>query len=366
MEKETDSENEAPIDKDMLDIYSDYLISSFSQATATGLSRMLDGGIVHDKVTQFLSEREYTSKDLWRAVKTTLRLIETEDGAIIIDDSVEEKQYTDENEIVAWHFDHCQGRSVKGINIVSCAYHNLKGTIPLAFEIVKKDSQTTDEKTGETKRKSSKTKNEIMREMVLRQIKNQIKFKYALADSWFASIETIKFIIDHKKHFVFALKDNRLFAPTKRDAINGVFQRVDTLNLKEGEAIDGFLKDFSKKIRVVKQVFTNKDGSKGTLYLVTSDTNLTGAEIISIYQKRWSIEEYHKSIKSNAYFAKSPTRTKITQNNHFFGSIFAFFKLEKLKMEIDCNHFALKSRLYIKALQASFKELRQLQAQALA
>jgi hypothetical protein len=50
--------------KDELELYTDYLISNSGYATATGLSSMLDGAVSHDKVTRFLSEREYTSKDL--------------------------------------------------------------------------------------------------------------------------------------------------------------------------------------------------------------------------------------------------------------------------------------------------------------
>lgn len=101
----------------MLDLYTDYLLCSFSQTTATGLSSMLDGSISHDRVTRFLSEKDYTNKDLWKIVKPYIREIEKEDGYFIIDDTVQEKRYTDENDTVAWHFDHTVGRSVKGVNI---------------------------------------------------------------------------------------------------------------------------------------------------------------------------------------------------------------------------------------------------------
>jgi len=38
----------------MLDLYTDYLICSFGQASATGLARLLDDDISHDSVTRFL------------------------------------------------------------------------------------------------------------------------------------------------------------------------------------------------------------------------------------------------------------------------------------------------------------------------
>lgn len=56
-------------DKQMLDIYSDYLLASFSYTTATGSSRLTEGEISHDQVTRFLSSKMKTSKDLWLLVK---------------------------------------------------------------------------------------------------------------------------------------------------------------------------------------------------------------------------------------------------------------------------------------------------------
>ena len=51
-----------------LDRYNDYLTVTFGYATATGLSQLLDGSISHDAVSRFLSEREYTPKDLWKLI----------------------------------------------------------------------------------------------------------------------------------------------------------------------------------------------------------------------------------------------------------------------------------------------------------
>lgn len=44
-----------PAKYQILDLYSDYLLSSFGQTTATGLVRLLEGEISHDQVTLMLS-----------------------------------------------------------------------------------------------------------------------------------------------------------------------------------------------------------------------------------------------------------------------------------------------------------------------
>ena len=92
----------------LLDLYSDYLISAFGQTTATGLSAVLNGEISHDQVQRSLAGEQHTSVDLWWIAKPHVRKIESEDGVAIVDDSIAEKTYTDENAIICWHYDHAQ------------------------------------------------------------------------------------------------------------------------------------------------------------------------------------------------------------------------------------------------------------------
>ncbi len=59
----------------LLDLYSDYLISSFGQTSATGLSRLTDGVVSHDQVTRFLSEPKKTGADLWPKVDSLVKTL---------------------------------------------------------------------------------------------------------------------------------------------------------------------------------------------------------------------------------------------------------------------------------------------------
>ena len=98
------------MNKQLLETYTDYLMSSFSYTTATGLSVISNGKISHDKVTRFLSSEDFSPSGLWELIKSTVREIQSEEGVIIIDDTIEEKPITDENEIICWHYDHSKGR----------------------------------------------------------------------------------------------------------------------------------------------------------------------------------------------------------------------------------------------------------------
>ena len=115
--------------------------------------------------------------------------------------------------------------------------------------------------------------------MIAQCILNQLIFRYVLADSWFASVENMQYIEGENKYFIFDLKSNRL-AQLVADC----------------PAIP----------------------SKKNSWTSINDLNLSYNDFATIYKKRWSVEEYHKSIKQNASLTKSPTRTVKTQSNHSF------------------------------------------------
>ena len=347
--------------KQMLDIYSDYLIASFSQTSATGLSYLLNGEISHDQVTRFLSEDKKTAKDLWLIAKPLVKRIQSEKGVLIIDDSIQEKPYTDENDIICWHYDHSKQQNVKGINFVSCLYQNQAAALPIGFEIVSKTEKYIDKKTQKEKRRSSKTKNEMALEMTAQAIKNQVEFKYVLFDAWFSSVENIRIIKQkHKKDVICPIKSNRKVALSLADKKAGRWVVVSTLEVEENSELEIYLEGVEFPIKLVKQIFTNEDEKTCILYLISSDTTLSPDHMTTIYQRRWNVECYHKSLKQNVSLAKSPTQTEKTQTNHFYAALCGYIKLEMLKVETKTNHFALKTKLYINALHSAFQTLREL------
>ena len=233
---------------DMLDIYTDYLICQNKYATATGLSDMVDGEFSHDKVTRFLRLGDFDSKKLWTYVKPAVREREAQNGVLILDDSIEDKPYTDENEVNCWHYSHAVGDVVKGIHFLSC-----------------------------------------------------------------------------------------------EDVVHKIW-----------------LKGLTFPVQLLKKVFKNENGTTGTLYLVSNDMHCSAERLYEVYQKRWKIEEFHKSIKQNASLEKSPTKKVKTQCNHMYAAMIAYCKLEMLKFKTGLNHFAIKYKLIIRANQIAMQELKKM------
>lgn len=345
----------------LLDLYSDYLISSFGATTATGLAALLDGDISHDQITRFLASKDRTSADLWHLVKPYVRQMQSADGTLIVDDSIAEKPSTDENDLVCWHYDHSQDRQVKGINFMTALYHSQGVSLPVGFTLIAKTEVYLD-KEGTAKRRSPVSKNEYYRTMLQQAVDNQIPFRYVMNDVWYSSAENMRFVkhtLD--KDFIMPLKANRKVALSLADKLAGKYVRMDTLVLEPNTVREIYLEGVDFPLLLVKQVFVNEDGSSGVLYLVTSDTTLTYDGMTTLYRTRWYVEPYHKSLKQNASLAKSPTQTVTTQTNHFFASLCGYIKLELLKVATKQNHFALKTKLYVRAVQVAFDALRQLE-----
>lgn len=82
----------------------------------------------------------FGSRDRWLEEKQPLiRKYERLDSCLIFDDTIVEKSYTDENELICWNYDHFTGRNVKRINLLTAFYHvetDESVHIPVGYESV--------------------------------------------------------------------------------------------------------------------------------------------------------------------------------------------------------------------------------------
>lgn len=339
-------------------LYMDYLISSTQLTTCTGLSEVLDGAISHDKFTRLLSQGTFDSKSLWSQNKLTAQEISqsNEIKVLSFDDSIMAKPHTKENALNCWHYDHCSGRSVKGIQFLTALFNSQDMNVPVMMELIKKERITIDKK-GKQKRKSKISKNELFRTMVS-QCSSQLYIDYILADSWFSSSANLKHIIKNGVNFIIALKSNRLVALSEQDKQKGKWINIKSLDLEQIPK-GVWLKGFDFPLSLTRQVFKNGD-NVAYLYLISSDLNLSFKQVTTIYKKRWTVEQYHKEVKQITSIGKSPTKTVKTQSNHFYLAVMAYSKVEILKIRTKTNAFAMKNRIYYKALKSALSQIKQL------
>jgi hypothetical protein len=71
----------------------------------------------------------------------------------------------------------------------------------------------------------------------------------------------------------------------KKEASCGQFQRVDSLEWNDGVSRTVYLKAICFPVKLLKKIFTNEDGSSGTLYLICNDLILDADRMYEVYQK---------------------------------------------------------------------------------
>jgi hypothetical protein len=235
--------------------------------------------------------------------------------------------------------------------------------LPVAYELVIKTLRC-ELKDRKVCWRSERTKNEMFRDLFTICLRNQVAFTYVLCDSWYTNAENIKHILSANKQLIGTAKSNLEVAVSLEDKKAGKFVKISELSLELGLQ-QVYIRQLEQPVSLCKDIFINEDGRQALQYLLATDLSLTFQQVITTYQRRWGVEEYraanrHKSVKQNASATKAPLKTIATQANHLFASLCAYIKLERLKLAQGMNHFALKTKLYLKATQAAFKELQQL------
>jgi len=341
------------------ELYMDYLISSTKQTTCTGLSEVLDGSVSHDKFTRLLSNGNFDSRSLWKQGKVIAQEISRSRSIKVLsfDDSIMPKPHTKENALNCWHFDHCSGTNVKGVQFLTALFNTEDMNVPVMMELIKKENLSIDEKTGKHKRTSKVSKNELFRSMIT-QCSSHLDVDYVLVDSWFSSSANFNHIVACGMDFIMALKANRSVALSQEDKEKGKWTDIRSLKLEQVSK-KVWLKSVDFPLLLTRQVFKNGDDI-AYLYLISSDLSLSFEQVTTLYKKRWSVEQYHKEVKQITSFGKSPTKTVKTQSNHFYLSVMAYSKVEILKIRTKSNAFAMKDRIYYSALKHAMQQIKEL------
>ena len=177
--------------------YCQYLLSSQINYTLTNLADHLEQ-ISHDKINRYLKNEKLTPRLLWDNVKDLI--VADEDAYIIFDDTVVDKRFSEEIEIVRKQYSGNEHGIVRGIGIVSCIYVNPK---TLHFWVI--DYRIFNpENDGLTKIDHVKN---MLQGLVYQK---NLPFDMVLMDTWYAVKNLMLYIDSLDKVYYCPLKINRL------------------------------------------------------------------------------------------------------------------------------------------------------------
>jgi len=176
-------------------LYVKYLISMPVNCTcANNLAAHLEN-TSHDAINDYLRRERHTARRLFELAEPLIT--NKEEAYLVVDDSVLDKRHSRVIELVKRQYSGNVHGLVQGIGIFNLVHSDQDDYYPIDFRVYAPEAD-------------GKTKNEHFREMIRQAfLEKSIKARTVLFDSWYVSVENIKFIHRFNKIFVTTLKENR-------------------------------------------------------------------------------------------------------------------------------------------------------------
>ena len=283
----------------------------------------------HDKINRFLKGEKITPRLIWKNVES--QLILNESGYLIFDDTVLNKNFSFNIELVRRQYSGNAKKVIKGIGVVTCIYVNpvIDEFWIIDYRIYEPDND-------------GKTKLEHAQDMLLGAVRHkQIPFQGVLMDTWYATKKVMLLIESLDKHYYCPLKNNRQV--DESEGING-YQRVDSLDWNHEELTQGKIikiKGFPKEHKV--KLFRVEVSTHRTDYVVTNDLTQDSMEAThKICRFRWRIEQLHREGKQLTGWEKCQCRKARIQRNHIGCALLVWVRLKKLAIIHNSNVYQLK------------------------
>ena len=285
--------------------YIEYQIATVNNYTCTNLADHLDGAaaVSHDTISDFLATAKLTPRGLWHVTRPLLQ--DSPASYLVLDDSVQNKQYSKKIDLVKLQYSGAEHGLVRGIGVL-----NLLHTTGAGHAFYPIDYRVYDP-AGD-----GKTKNDHFREMLTRAFADKgIQARYILFDSWYASVDNLKYIHRQGRIFVTTLKSNRKVSLATDEG----YVHLDAIawtpeRLQFGVVVH--LKDVPFPVRLFKLVAPNGDID----WVITNEVPPQGSLTADVLQTRcdvrWQIEQFHREVKQLVGTEKCQCRSARAQRNH--------------------------------------------------
>lgn len=318
--------------------YVEYLVSTPQNYTCSNMAEHLED-VSHDAVTDYLGREKLTANHLW---ELSQQMIDDADGSyMIIDDSVQNKQYSRAIEMVKRQYSGAVGGLVRGIGIVNLVHTNGEGDFcPIDYRIYAKSCD-------------GKTKNDHFQEMLIQAIANkQVKAKTVLFDSWYASWRNLRLVHQLGLWFYTTLKSNRLVSLDDGET----FVHLDEVDWTADRLARGIVVRLRKipfAVKLFKLVATNGDID----WVVTNnlDSTLTAEVAQNANDVRWEVEQFHREFKQLTGSEKCQCRKQRSQRNHLANCYHAWITLKARARASKNTIYAVKRNLLRDYLRAELR-----------
>jgi hypothetical protein len=316
--------------KTAIEMYCQYLLSTQVNYTCTYFADHKEG-LSHDSVHRFLRDAKLTPRLLWEQVSPLIT--QSSYAYIIFDDTVLDKRHSRAIELVRRQYSGNAHGIIKGIGVVNCLYLD-----PINQQFWLLDFRIFAPQTD------GKTKLDHVLEMLQSLQHRGVLFQTVLMDSWYATVDIMKYLIKEEKTFYCPIKSNR-----KVDDSGGKesYKPVEELQwkaeeLKQGKLVKLHQFPLDKKMKLFRvEVSTHR-----TDYIVTNDAQQNNVEAVKeISSLRWCVEQLHREEKQLTGIEQSQCRLARAQRNHILAATLVWTRLKQLAYTYAQTIYQLKKGL---------------------
>lgn len=255
----------------------------------------------HDSLNRMLKRKEPNTEDLWQEAKAQ---ISKEEGLLLIDDSSLDKPYAKPIDLVYRHGSGKHHKVVLGINLLTIWWTDGDKHIPCDYRIY-------------DKRNDNLSKNQHVADLLNVASLRGFKPNYVCFDSWYSGLATLKLVRQSGWHWLTRLKSNRLVNPDDRGHV--AIARIVLNELGRIVHLKGY-----GFVKVFRTVSPNGDVE----HWATSKLEMRELDRVSVAEKTWTIENYHRGIKQSCGIEKCQARSATAQRHHMGFAIRAFLRWE--------------------------------------
>jgi len=296
----------------------------------------------HDMANRYLSGDKIRPRLVWENVQH--QVVPTPYGFLVFDDTVIDKNYSHNIELVRRQYSGNAHGVIKGIGVVTCVYVNpqLDQFWIIDYRIYDPDGD-------------GKTKLDHLQEMLINCIHQKgLEFWAVLMDTWYATKAVMLQIEQFGKIYYCPLKENRLV-----DDSGGTqpYQRVDRLTWTETEQQQGKvikIKGFpaEHKVRLFRVVLSNQR----TDYVVTNEMTQDDVKVAQeVCRFRWKVEQFHRETKQLTGIAGCQCRQARIVRNHIGCAILVWVRLKQVADETQRTIYQVKHGLLDDYLRQQLK-----------
>jgi putative transposase len=298
--------------------YIHFLIAAQKTFTCTEAARCQPehpNAPAHDAFTRLLQRQPLDTEALWQEVQPC---VQRQQGLLVIDDTTLDKPYAQKMDYVTYHWSGKHQRVVKGIALMTLLWTDGQALLPCDFRVYDKPF-------------GGASKNSHFRAMLQQAWVRGFAPAYVVMDSWYASLENLKWIASVGWHFVTRLRSNRLVNP------DGLGNRpISTVDIPlEGCVVH--LKGFGW-VKVFRTVSPHGDAE----YLATNDLEMTQAVCLQVLRWSWGIEVYHRALKQCCGVERAQVRGRRAVWGHLLLALRAFVRLEVSRLRSGVSWYGLK------------------------